>query len=108
MADPLDEDDEGLAPERTALAWSRTALAFFVAIAALGRRVWPIGESYHGVAVAVIGAAALAFVASLLLAGRIRTHHRYDGETMDPRAFPLVTGGTVALAVAAFALALVP
>jgi uncharacterized membrane protein YidH (DUF202 family) len=108
MADPLDEDDEGLAPERTALAWNRTGIAFLIAIAALGRKVWPIDQGNHAVVVLVLGIAALIFVASLVIATRLSTHHRYQGNTMDPRAFQLVTLGTFVVAVAAFVLALTP
>jgi uncharacterized membrane protein YidH (DUF202 family) len=108
MARPLDEDDEGLAPERTALAWNRSALAFFVVLAALGRRVWPLDEGQHAGAVVILGAAALLFLASIAFAGRLAPAGRYRGETMDPRAYVLVTVATVAIAAAGFVLALVP
>jgi uncharacterized membrane protein YidH (DUF202 family) len=108
VAEPLDEDDEGLAPERTALAWSRTGVAFLVAVTAIGRRVWPIDEQHHGWAVLALGGAALVFLASLWIAMRLSTHHRYAGGTMDERAFLLVTLGTLAVAAAGFVLALAP
>lgn len=105
MAEPLDEDDEGLAPERTALAWNRTGIAFLVAIAALGRKVWPIDEQNHGWVVVALGAATIVFLASLWISTRLSTHHRYAGGTMDERAFQLVTAGTIAVAIAGFVLA---
>lgn len=108
MPHAIDEDDEGLAPERTALAWDRTGIAFFVAIAALGRRVWPIDEGNHAWVVAGLGLAALTVLAGLLLASRHSTGSRYEGETMTPRAFQLVTASTLVLAAAGFALALLP
>jgi len=108
MAEPIDEDDDGLAPERTLLAWNRTGIAFFVAIAALGRRVWPIDSGNHGWVVLVLGVAALAILAGLLIAGRVGTHDRYAGTTMHHHAFLLVSASTFVLAVAAFALALFP
>lgn len=108
MAEPLDEDDEGLAPERTALAWNRTGVAFLVAIAALGRKVWPIDAQNHGWAVLALGGATLVFLASLWIATRLQTHHRYQGDTMDERAFQLVTIGTLTVAIAGFVLALAP
>lgn len=108
MSEPLDEDDEGLAPERTALAWNRTGVAFLVAIAALGRKVWPIDRQNHGWAVVALGSAALVFLTSLWIATRLQTHHRYAGRTMDKRAFQLVTLGTVTVAIAGFVLALAP
>jgi uncharacterized membrane protein YidH (DUF202 family) len=108
MASPIDEDDEGLAPERTALAWDRTGIAFFVAIAALGRRVWPIDEGNHGWVVLGLGIASLTILAGLVVQARLATHERYAGETMSRRAFQLVTASTLTLAVAGFALALFP
>jgi len=108
MAEPLGEDDEGLAPERTALAWNRTGIAFLVVIAALGRKVWPIDRANHGVVVLLLGLAALLFVGSLWVASRLATHARYQGHTMDSRAFQLVTLGTFAVGLAGFLLALTP
>jgi uncharacterized membrane protein YidH (DUF202 family) len=108
VAEPIDEDDDGLAPERTLLAWNRTGIAFFVAIAALGRRVWPIDTGNHGWVVATLGAATLAILVGLLIAGRVGTHDRYAGVTMHRHAFFLVSVSTFVLACAAFALALVP
>ena len=108
MGDPIGEDDEGLAPERTQLAWNRTGIAFFVAIAALGRRVWPIDSGNHGWVVLALGVASLSILAGLVVAGRVGTHHRYAGTTMHQHAFFLVSASTLLLAVAAFALALFP
>ena len=108
MASRIAADDDGLSPERTALAWNRTGMAFVIAVAALGRRVWPIGRGNHGFVLLVLAVAALAFLGSLWFASRLRTHARYGGETLDPHAFRLVSAGTVVLAVAGFALALFP
>jgi uncharacterized membrane protein YidH (DUF202 family) len=108
MGSPIDEDDDGLAPERTLLAWNRTGIAFFVAIAALGRRVWPIDAGNHGWVVLTLGVAILAVLASLAVAGRVTTHGRYAGTTMHRHAFLLVSASTLLLAGAAFALALFP
>src|SRR3954452_13852566 len=103
MADPIAEDDDGLAPERTQLAWNRTGIAFFVAIAALGRRVWPVDAGNHGWVVLALGIAALGVLAGLLLAGRVRPPHRHEGQTMRDHAFMLVSVSTFVLAMAAFA-----
>jgi uncharacterized membrane protein YidH (DUF202 family) len=105
---PVEHPDEGLAPERTALAWNRTGIAFFVAIAALGRRVWPIDQGNHGWVVLALGVAALGVVGGLALAGRVRVHHRRAGTTMHEHAFQLVAASTFVLAMAAFVLALYP
>jgi uncharacterized membrane protein YidH (DUF202 family) len=108
MPTAIDEDDDGLAPERTTLAWNRTGIAFFVAIAALGRRVWPLDAGNHGWVVLALGGATLAILAGLAVAGRLEQHHRYAGATMHRRAFQLVSLSTFVLACAAFALALFP
>src|SRR3954462_3632584 len=104
----VEHPDEGLAPERTALAWNRTGIAFFVAIAALGRRVWPIDVGNHGWVVLALGLAALAILAGLALAGRVGPRDRYAGEEMHHHAFLLVSASTLVLALAAFVLALFP
>lgn len=108
MASPIAPDDDGLSPERTALAWNRTGMAFLIAVAALGRRIWPIDEGNHAFVLLVLAVAAATFLGSLWFASRLRTHARYDGETLDPHAFRLVSAGTVVLAVAGIALAVFP
>ena len=104
----VEHPDEGLAPERTSLAWNRTGIAFFVAIVALGRRVWPIDAGTHGWGVLTLGIAAIGVLAGLLVAGRVRPHHRHAGQTMHEHAYLLVSASTFVLALAAFALALFP
>ena len=101
-------DDDGLSPERTVLAWNRSGMAFLIAIAALGRRIWPIDRGNNGLVLAALGLASATFVASLWVASRLRTHARYSGHTMSPHAYRLVSVGTFVLAVAAFGLALFP
>ena len=108
MRPELDDDADGLAPERTMLAWDRTGIAFLVLIAALGRRVWPIDTGNHGWVVAGLGVAALTILIGLVMASRLGATSRYEGETMGARAFQLVTASTLLLAVAGFALALFP
>ena len=108
MAASITPDDDGLAPERTVLAWNRTGMAFLIVIAALGRRVWPIDKGNHALVLVVLALAATTFVTSLWFASRLRTHSRYEGETLDAHAFRLVSIGTFVVAVAGFALALFP
>ncbi len=108
MGDPLGPDDDGLAPERTALAWNRTGTAFLVVIAALGRRLWPIDEGNHALVLVLLGVAGSLFLLSLFVAAQLATHHRYAGHTMHIRAFRLVAIGTFVVGVAGFALALAP
>ncbi len=101
-------DDDGLSPERTVLAWNRSGMAFLIAIAALGRKIWPIDRANHGWVLAALGVAAAAFAGSLYFASRLRTRARYEGHTLDAHAFRLISAGTVVLAMAAFVLALFP
>jgi uncharacterized membrane protein YidH (DUF202 family) len=104
----IEPDDDGLSPERTVLAWNRSGMAFLIAIAALGRKIWPIDQANHGWVLLALGIATAAFAGSLLLAARLRTRARYSGHTIDPHAFGLISAGTVVLAMAAFVLALFP
>ncbi|MBK5287895.1 MAG: DUF202 domain-containing protein [Acidimicrobiia bacterium] len=108
MGEALAADDDGLAPERTALAWNRTGMAFLVAIAAVGRRLWPLDQGNHTIILWVLAGAALAFLGSLWSASRLRTHARYQGDTLDPHAYRLVTLGTLTLAVAGIVFAFFP
>ena len=108
MGAPLALDDDGLAPERTALAWNRTGMAFLVAIAAVGRRLWPLDQGNHTVILFVLGGAAAAFLASLWSASRLRTHARYQGDTLDAHAFRMVSIGTLTIAIAGIVFAFFP
>lgn len=108
MASPIEVDDDGMAPERTAMAWNRSGIAFVVAVAALGRRIWPIDRGHRGAVLLGLGVATMAFLASLVLASRLATNARYRGETMGRRVFRLVSIGTFTLATAGVALALFP
>ena len=107
MPSPIAHDD-GLSPERTVLAWNRSGMAFVIAIAALGRRVWPLDRANNAIVLAVLVVAAGAFLASLWFASRLRTRARYRGDVLDAHAFRLVSIGTFVVAVAGFGLALFP
>ncbi len=108
MAAPIAHDDDGLSPERTVLAWNRSGMAFFIAIAVLGRRVWPLDRGNNAIVLAVLVVATSAFLASLWFASRLRTPARYRGDVLDAHAFRLVSIGTFVVAVAGFGLALFP
>lgn len=108
MGRALAADDSGLSPERTALAWNRTGMAFLVAIAAVGRRAWPIDQGNHALVLLILGAAGIAFLTSLLVATRLATHHRYRGDTVGHRVYLVITLGTITLAAAGIALAFSP
>ena len=98
--------DPGLQPERTALAWQRTAIGF-VAAALLFLR-W---GTQHGPGVAVVTALA-ALVAGWIF---VRTRQRLGGATtpaLGPALVPattevlVLTAGTALLAVAALGITL--
>lgn len=100
-APDLDGDwDEGLAPERTHLAWGRTGLAVVVAVGVLARRVWTLNGG-----IAVLGLVLVAVGSLVWLAG-MRSSRRLE-LTMEPHgmtgrhAFGLMTAGTLVLAVGA-------
>ena len=91
------EWDEGLAPERTQLAWGRTGLAVVVAVGVLARRVWTL----HG-AVGVAGLVMVAVGALVWLVGMRRSRDLEQSMAphgmVDRGAFSLITTGTVLLA----------
>lgn len=88
--------DAGLQPERTALAWTRTALAMMVCSLTLLR--W--SDNYSAL---VFGAIGLLAVLSLLIIGRNRAEYRAEAqgineEQVDANVFG-VFGITLGMAV---------
>ncbi len=107
MPDP-DPVDHGLPGERTDLAWNRSGLAFLACIAVLLRRIWPLRGTDQVVALACISAGSFAW-ALALSAGRALWRRAPAGrECLSPRRAAVMTAGTLALALAALALALFP
>jgi hypothetical protein len=106
MTDPDPTADPGLARERTALAWNRSGLAAVVCIAVLLRRVWPIHGTAEKLVLGLIAAAAVVW-ALVLLAVLMAGSHPEGSLVMGRRVFPLMTAGTLILAVVAFVLAFV-
>jgi hypothetical protein len=121
--------EPGLAPERTDLAWNRSGLAVVACVAVLLRRIWPIHGADEVVALVCIAVGAGVW-ALVLVVGRAtlgpgrRTEQlrreqlggeqlggerlggeRLGGEGLSRRRAAAMTGGTLALAVAAFVLA---
>jgi uncharacterized membrane protein YidH (DUF202 family) len=103
-----DPVDHGLAHERTDLAWNRSGLAFVVCVVVLLRRIWPLRGTDQFVALACISVASVAWALALSV-GRLlwsRTGLTHNG--LSYRRAAVITVGTLALAVAALALALLP
>jgi uncharacterized membrane protein YidH (DUF202 family) len=94
------EWDEGLAPERTQLAWGRTGLAVVVAVGVLARRVWTLRGPTGIVGLVLVAVGALVWLAGM------RSSRQLE-ESMEPhgmagrRAFGLMTAGTLVLAAGA-------
>jgi Domain of unknown function (DUF202) len=95
--------DEGLAPQRTELAWGRTGLAVAVAVAVLARRAATTGGAVELAALALVGAGALAWLIGMRLSRGLHLHLEPHG-LVGARAFALISGGTVVMAVGALAL----
>ncbi len=107
MFDP-DPVDHGLTRERTDLAWNRSGLAVVVCIAVLLRRIWPLRGTDQVVALAGISAGSFAWALALSVGRRLGRRTPGVRAGLSPRRAAVITAGTLALAVAACALALVP
>lgn len=101
--DPVEvaeEWDEGLAPQRTQLAWGRTGLAVAVSVAVLARRAWRLGGGFEVAALVAVGVGGLVWLFGMRRSRDLHLHmepHGLDGT----RAFGFVTLGTLLLAVGA-------
>ena len=100
-----EEWDEGLAPQRTELAWGRTGLAVAVAVAVLARRASETGGALEVLALVVAGAGTVAWLVGMRLSRGLHLHMDPHG-LVGARAFALVSGGTVLLSVGAVMLSL--
>jgi uncharacterized membrane protein YidH (DUF202 family) len=89
--------DEGLAPERTQLAWGRTGLAVVAVVGVLARRVWTLDGGPGIVALVLIAAGALVWLGGMRAARRLEESPDHN-ETTGRRPFLLMTAGTVLLA----------
>ena len=90
------EWDEGLAPERTQLAWGRTGLAVVVAVGALGRRVYTLQGTVGVAALVLVAAGALVWLGGMRESRRLELSMEPHGTT-GRHALGLVTAGTVIL-----------
>jgi hypothetical protein len=98
--------DGGLARERTILAWNRSGLAAVVCIVVLLRRLWPLHGAAQRLALGLIAAATIVW-ALVLLAVATAGAGRGGQPVMGHRVFPLMTVGTLLLALVGFVLAFV-
>ncbi len=93
----------GLARERTLLARSRSAIAAFVALAALLRGAWALHGAARAITIAIIGAAALLWaVLVALIAAR---GGRLGRPVLGAGVLAVITVATLVLAVLSFVLA---
>ena len=97
--------DEGLAPQRTQLAWGRTGLAVAVALAVLGRRAWELGGGLAVATLVVVAAGGLVWLLGMRTSRDLHLHMEPHG-LVGSRAFGMVTVGTLLLAVGAVAFGL--
>jgi len=90
--------DEGLAPERTQLAWGRSGLAVVVAVGVLARRVWTLHGANGVIALVIVAAGALIWLAGMRTSRRLELSMEPHGMT-GRHAFGLMTAGTLVLAL---------
>jgi uncharacterized membrane protein YidH (DUF202 family) len=103
-----DPVDHGLTNERTDLAWNRSGLAVVACVAVLLRRIWPLRGTDQIVALAFISTGAMAWGLALTVGRALGSRNKVPPAGLSPNRAAVITAGTLALAVAALALALVP
>ena len=98
--------DEGLARERTALAWTRSGLSVLACVALMSKEIWEESGPAADVALGIICGAAILWLASMLA---VRGPRFRAGGPVRPTGvvFALMTAGTLVLAGAALVLAAV-
>jgi uncharacterized membrane protein YidH (DUF202 family) len=105
-----DEAVTGLAGERTDLAWTRSGLAIIAAVAALLRRVVDDLDldSATSVVLAIVGAVAVAAIASIVYTLVFAGPTRHPDRPVDPVRLRRVAYGTAAFGALAVVIGLVP
>ena len=105
--DDSDPVDEGLTHERTDLAWNRSGLAVVACVAVLLRRIWLLRGTNQIVALVCISAGAFAWALALSLGRTVGSRTNEGRWRLSQRRATVITAGTVALGLAALALAFV-
>ncbi len=100
------EWDEGLAPERTQLAWSRTGLAMVVAIGVLARRAYTLNGTADIVALVIVAVGAVVWMVGMRESRRLEVAMEPHGLT-GRFPFLLVTAGTLLVALGGIVFALI-
>ena len=98
--------DEGLAPQRTQLAWGRSGLAMAVAIAVLARRASAVGGPFEVAALVFVVLGGLLWMVGMRESRDNHLHLSPHGLT-GVRGFGLVTLGTLLLAIGAMVFGMV-
>jgi uncharacterized membrane protein YidH (DUF202 family) len=108
VADDFEPRDDGLAAERTDLAWNRSGLALVVCIAVLLRRLWPLDRTDQVVALAVMSAGTLVWAVALRLGRVVSGEVRARRGVLGAGAVSMISVGTLLLALAGFVLGIFP
>lgn len=108
MATPLSEPDEGLAGERTDLAWTRSGVAAIVCVGVLLRRLWPLDRADHALALALVAVGSIAWASGLIVARRVAETTHQGRDVIGRGTLHLISTGTFVLALGAFVLGCFP
>jgi uncharacterized membrane protein YidH (DUF202 family) len=90
---------EGLAQERTELAWSRSGLAVLATVAIIIRHIWPLSGDRSVVVLALIAVGAVIWVTALRLGRRARLGANDNGP-LSRSTCRMLTVATLTLALA--------
>jgi uncharacterized membrane protein YidH (DUF202 family) len=98
--------DNGLARERTTLAWNRSGLAVIVCVAVLLRRLWPIQTGYRLLALALVAVGAIAWAVAIVAIWIYESGHPRP-TSFGGRRLAMLSASTFILAVGALVLSFV-
>ncbi|MEU6581354.1 DUF202 domain-containing protein [Nocardia sp. NPDC046763] len=105
MNSPAIARDPGLATERTALAWRRTAISAIASAALFTKVAAEGGIGWRPTGLLPLGAAAVMMLLAVIAVARSRSLHRGAHRGTAPLLL-LVTAGVAAVGVAAMAMVL--